>query len=103
MGEDFAAVLRRHRRRAGLTQEALAECSGVSVRTIRSIELGKRRNPQLASLRQLAEALGLPAGELNDMAGQGPVPRQLPSDVFGFAGRTDELARLDAVLATDSS
>ncbi|SMC94729.1 helix-turn-helix transcriptional regulator [Lentzea albidocapillata] len=47
MGEDFAAVLRRHRKRAGLTQEALAECSGVSVRTIRGIELGKRRNPQL--------------------------------------------------------
>ncbi|WP_460522259.1 AfsR/SARP family transcriptional regulator [Flindersiella endophytica] len=30
-----------------------------------------------------------------------PAPAQLPADVYGFAGRGDELARLDAMLATD--
>jgi DNA-binding SARP family transcriptional activator len=30
-----------------------------------------------------------------------PTPAQLPADVYGFAGRGDELARLDAMLTTD--
>ena len=30
-----------------------------------------------------------------------PVPRQLPLDVFGFTGRADQLAALDALLAPD--
>jgi tetratricopeptide (TPR) repeat protein/transcriptional regulator with XRE-family HTH domain len=109
MGDRLTTVLRHYRRRAGLTQEALAERSGVSVSTIRGIETGKRRNPQLASVRQLAAALGLQPREQNELlsAASGtpeqsasPVPRQLPSDVIGFVGRADELGQLDAVLHT---
>ncbi|EOD63885.1 hypothetical protein H480_34736, partial [Amycolatopsis vancoresmycina DSM 44592] len=39
-------TFKRFRHHAGLTQEALAERSGVSVRTIRGLETGTRRNPQ---------------------------------------------------------
>lgn len=29
----------------------------------------------------------------------GPVPRQLPADVYAFVNRTDELAQLNAIVA----
>ncbi|MGI5499835.1 ATP-binding protein [Lentzea sp. CA-135723] len=96
MAEQFAAAVRRFRLRAGLTQEALAERSGVSVSTIRGIETGKRGNPQLASVRQLAEALGLPQQEQDALR----APRQLPPELPGFVGRAEVLRRLDTVDGT---
>jgi transcriptional regulator with XRE-family HTH domain len=56
---DIAASLHVWRLRAGLTQEELAERSGLSVRTISGLEAGQRTNPRAASLRLLADALGL--------------------------------------------
>ncbi|WP_194897695.1 tetratricopeptide repeat protein, partial [Catenulispora pinisilvae] len=56
----FAEVLREHRLRAGLTQEQLADLSGVSVRTIAALEAGKGRTPRPSSVTRLAEALRLP-------------------------------------------
>jgi len=48
VGDQHNSAVRRFRLRAGLTQEELAERSGVSTRTIRGLETGDRRNPQLA-------------------------------------------------------
>ncbi|MFJ5984679.1 ATP-binding protein [Lentzea sp. NPDC092896] len=98
----FATVMRRFRLRAGLTQDELARRSGVSVSTIRGMETGKRRNPQLTSVRQLSAALGLADGEQDELlaaaAGRPvvatPVPRQLPAPPSPFAGRQDVLDRL---------
>jgi tetratricopeptide (TPR) repeat protein/transcriptional regulator with XRE-family HTH domain len=56
-------MARRLRLRAGLTQEALAERSGVSVSTIRGLETGTRRNLQLSSLQRLADAMDLSPDE----------------------------------------
>jgi tetratricopeptide (TPR) repeat protein len=77
----------------------------VSVRTIRGIETGTRRNPQLASLVQLADALELSPGDRDDLlavlsaatppAAAPPVPRQLPAAPRGFAGRASEQADLE--------
>jgi predicted ATPase/transcriptional regulator with XRE-family HTH domain len=55
----FGAVLRRQRIAAGLSQEELAERSGVSVRGISDLEHGRRATPRLSTLRLLADALGL--------------------------------------------
>src|SRR5215467_3306096 len=52
--------LRQQRVAAGLTQEDLAERSGVSVRTIADLERGRTRKPYPSSLRALVRALGLP-------------------------------------------
>lgn len=111
MGDHFAAAIRRFRLCAGLTQEALAERSGVSVSTIRGMETGRRRNPQLASVRQLAAALELRSAELDELlaaaAGTAepstvPVPRQLPAPPASFVGRLEELDLLDAAMRAGS-
>jgi transcriptional regulator with XRE-family HTH domain/tetratricopeptide (TPR) repeat protein len=121
--------LRQQRTAAGLTQEDLAERSGVSVRAIADLERGRTRKPYPSSVRALVRALGLPesagtelvlryragdgtaaaeagpaeAGEPSEAAGGFTVPRQLPTRVPHFAGRAEELAQLDAVLDAAAS
>src|SRR5215471_2863131 len=103
---DFAALLRAYRHRARLTQEELAQLSGLSVRTVRNLEL-RRTRPYRDSLRRLADALRLPADVqdhleragvrrprgLLDGDPPGP-PNLLPPDLDDFTGRTRELAAL---------
>jgi tetratricopeptide (TPR) repeat protein len=55
----FGALLRRLRINGGLTQEALAEASGVGVRTISDLERGLADHPRSATLAQLIAALQL--------------------------------------------
>jgi len=57
-GPSFGALLRGHRRAAGLTQEALAERAGLSRRGIQHLEAGDER-PYPATLEALAAALAL--------------------------------------------
>ncbi|WP_203926995.1 BTAD domain-containing putative transcriptional regulator [Virgisporangium ochraceum] len=54
---DTGAAIRRRRLAAGLTQQELADASGVSVRTVRDIEQGRVDRPRAASVRRLVEAL----------------------------------------------
>jgi transcriptional regulator with XRE-family HTH domain len=51
------------RRRAGLTQEALAEKTRLNIKTIRGIEQG-RSDPEIATLRRLARTLGVAVADL---------------------------------------
>jgi tetratricopeptide (TPR) repeat protein/transcriptional regulator with XRE-family HTH domain len=103
----LGARLRVLRERALLTQEELAEQSGVSVGTISGIETGHIHRPRSATLRRLADALGLTGPErqaLLDSTGGPPaqaamVPHQLPADVVTFTGRQAEVAQLQRVLA----
>jgi len=55
----FGGLLRRLRLRAALTQEELAERSGLSVEAISALERGFRRHPRRATLALLAGALEL--------------------------------------------
>ncbi len=54
-----ARLLYRLRRAQGRTQAGLGAAAGVSVRTIRGLERGEIDRPQVATLQQLALALGL--------------------------------------------
>ncbi len=56
---DFGSTLRRLRLSAGLSQEALAECAGVSARAVSDMERGLRKRPRPETLRLLADALVL--------------------------------------------
>ncbi|HEX6682406.1 MAG TPA: tetratricopeptide repeat protein [Candidatus Limnocylindrales bacterium] len=103
-GHPLARLLRAWRERALLTQHELAERCGLGVRTIRRLETGGHR-PHAASVRLLADALGL-SGEERDIlaaaargrtvpaAQNGPVPRQLPRDTTWFTGRGVEVKRI---------
>ena len=62
----FGARLRACRQSAGLSQDELAERSGLSVRAIRDLERGRTRWPYRDSLHRLADAL-----ELRDAARAG--------------------------------
>lgn len=57
-------TLARIRRRAGLTQESLAERAGVSVSVIRKLERADRDSASLPTLRKLAQALGVTTVDL---------------------------------------
>jgi predicted ATPase/class 3 adenylate cyclase len=55
----FADVLKRHRLSAGLSQEELAGRAGLSPRSVSDLERGEHTNPRPATVRLLADALGL--------------------------------------------
>ncbi len=72
---DDAELLRRARRRAGLTQRQLAERAGTSQAMVARIE-GRRQAPSLATLRRLMDACGANIklqveGEISIPAGDG--------------------------------
>ncbi|TDB96374.1 XRE family transcriptional regulator [Micromonospora fluostatini] len=56
--------LARLRRQASLTQEQLAERSGIGVETIRKLEQGVRQSSRLDTLHALARALAVPTSTL---------------------------------------
>ncbi|MFE2386660.1 helix-turn-helix transcriptional regulator [Streptomyces misionensis] len=60
-------MLRRLRENAGLTQDELERRAGVSVSTIRGLETGKRGNPRMTTVRQLADALALRREEREEL------------------------------------
>ena len=61
--ELFGKKIRMIRRNRDMTQEKLAELSGLSLQYIGEIERG-RRNPSLTSVETLAAAFGIPLAEL---------------------------------------
>ncbi|WP_233159965.1 ATP-binding protein [Actinophytocola xanthii] len=117
----FGEVLVRFRRQAGLTQEGLAEASGLSVRALRDVERGRTRAVQRRSAEALADALGLAGTDRNlfvsaaregrrRTAESGTPPGEsetapaeytgLPLAVPDLVGRDDELAWLSELAAT---
>jgi tetratricopeptide (TPR) repeat protein len=85
--------------RAGLTQEQLAELSGLSVRAISDIERGTTVRPRRSSIALLEAALRPFGGNGTEPAGVTvPAVRQLPPAVPGFTGRARELNALTHLL-----
>jgi tetratricopeptide (TPR) repeat protein/transcriptional regulator with XRE-family HTH domain len=122
----FGARLDACRRSVGLSQQGLAERSGLSVRAISNLERGRIKWPHPDSVRRLADALEL-AGHAREefftaagrrgvyltatavmgsdseeslSSGGQSVPRQLPAPVRQFAGRQAEMAALTDLLDT---
>jgi transcriptional regulator with XRE-family HTH domain/tetratricopeptide (TPR) repeat protein len=108
----FGALLKRHRRAAGLTQEQLAERAGYSVSYISMLERGERV-PVRATVELVADALGLATADssaLEAAAREAITPAALPSSagplqsVPGLAplvGRAAELERVAWHLSGD--
>ncbi len=71
----FAAALRNLRTRARLTQEALADAAGLSLRALSDLERGVAAVPQKETVRLLGDALGLTGSEREEFEtrpGAGP-------------------------------
>ncbi|MBM7773270.1 transcriptional regulator with XRE-family HTH domain [Actinokineospora baliensis] len=106
----FGDLLRFHRLRVRLTQEELAERTGVSVRAIREVENGRARRPQRRTARLLAsglelageresEFLGFAGGDQPSVAGDIAAHAgmcALPPVVVEVTGRDSELRELEA-------
>jgi tetratricopeptide (TPR) repeat protein len=117
-GAAFGTQLSACRRSAGLTQQEVAGRSGLSIRAISNLELGRARSPHPGTVHRLADALGLQGdsragflaaagrrlggGAANPVPGDRPahlvVPQQLPAPVRHFTGRARELAGLTKLL-----
>jgi non-specific serine/threonine protein kinase len=98
----FGQLLKQRRLLNGLTQEMLAERSGLGIRSIQGLERGETQ-PRRETLRRLAEALQLSAEQTSELETAGhPLPRQrhgsaehnLPVQVTAFIGRERELDEL---------
>ena len=63
MAKAFAAVLRKHRKEKGFTQEALAEKSDIASKMVSLIERGQR-NPSLNVADSIAQGLGVSLSEM---------------------------------------
>lgn len=112
--ESFGTILRTHRGMATLTQEELAERSGLSVDAISALERGVRRAPRITTVLLLADAMHLDAAQRRELiaaaagsAGPGStdtrtpaavVPRQLPRSIDDFTGRAAEVERMSELL-----
>src|SRR5215203_6162745 len=106
----FGVLLRRHRLAAGLSQEALAERAGLSVRGLSDLERGVRQAPYPATVARFAEALSLDAGARAVLVASArrdappapppaPVPQApsgpaLPVPLSSFVGREQEIAEV---------
>jgi DNA-binding SARP family transcriptional activator/DNA-binding XRE family transcriptional regulator len=79
-GSRFGALVRAFRRKAGLTQQELANKAGLSLGALRDIEQSRRRRPRLSSVIALADALGLDPERAVSMvnAGRDVMSSQLP-------------------------
>ena len=104
-GSELATRLRTLRLAAGMTLEALAERSGVSVRGISDIERGKVLHPQPRTVEALVSGLGLDDDGRRwlraPLVGVGQDSGRTdfrPARVSDFAGRGTELRRLVELL-----
>ena len=78
-GVSFAALLKRQRLAAGLTQEALAERAGLSAKAVSDLERDPGRSPRLATVTLLADALGASPEERAELlAAARPAPPAQP-------------------------
>src|SRR5713226_4390644 len=111
----FGDLLRRHRQAAGLTQEALGERAGLSLRGLSDLERGARRTPYRDTVLRLADALDLDevdraalheaARRRGPVAAAAPPPMviasgALPLPLSSFVGRNRELAEVQRRLAS---
>ncbi len=123
-GASFSTRLRRYRRLAGLSQEALAERAGISVRALSGMERGEGHIPYAETVRLLADALALtptecahfiaaarsrpsrkssmPAASFGDARMQPAralrLSPRLPTPLTALIGRDDELAAATTLL-----
>jgi predicted ATPase/DNA-binding XRE family transcriptional regulator len=113
-GYSFGALVKRYRGRAGLTQEALAEAAGLSVRGLSDLERGVSNAPRAATVQWLADALLLAENERavfealarrqaaaalsTETSSAAASLNNVPLALTSFVGREDDLSTVQALL-----
>ncbi|MDX3617871.1 helix-turn-helix domain-containing protein, partial [Streptomyces europaeiscabiei] len=93
----FGEMLRDLRRASGLTQEGLAEAAGLTARSIRDLERGRRQRPQRRTAELLVSALGLADADAAALLAAGRTGRQggpLADDGVTGSGLLDRRGQL---------
>lgn len=94
---NIGARVKMARKRAQLSQDALARRAGMSVSAVAQIEQGGRNDPHYSTLVKLADAFGVSISELvGESAPLVEAPPEIPS---AEAGASEYLARVDAMIA----
>jgi transcriptional regulator with XRE-family HTH domain len=96
----FGRLVAGHRKRAGLTQDQLAQAAGLSVDMISRIEAGAT-GARFPTIEKLAEALRVDPAELftSDFSGGGPKSGQLAAMTAKLSALSDaDLAWLSSVI-----
>lgn len=91
------ALLRQLRQDRGRTQSDLGRDSGVSVRTIRGLERGEIRRPQVATLQQLALALELSPQDQAEFMHSWATPPQVSLDSLLVDPSLSEMEQIDVL------
>ncbi|MER7168579.1 helix-turn-helix transcriptional regulator [Micromonospora sp. NPDC000207] len=97
IGEQLARI----RRQSSLTQEQLAERSGVSVEVIQKLEQGRRKGARIPTLNRLARALEVPTSALFGDASSAAADREphaRPLSLVGIRRALTPVAGLDGEL-----
>jgi len=108
----FGELLKRHRSRLGMSQEVLAERSGMSASAVGALERGSRRAPYRDSVARLADALGLKGPERTEFEGSArrardrraaaeadiAVTHNVPTRLTSFIGREEDISQIEALL-----
>ena len=85
--------IKKDRQRAGMTQEKLANLTGIAAPTIRQYESG-RLNPKVTTLKKIAAAMSISVGYLQD-----GIPRKEDFQEVPFA--SDQAGRLSVSIDSD--
>ncbi|MFB4280383.1 MULTISPECIES: helix-turn-helix domain-containing protein [unclassified Nonomuraea] len=86
--EDLASLLRSYRRRARLSQQALADLSAVSVRAIRDLESGRVKSPRRETVQLLADGLRVEGSQRAALEAATGLPEDTPEpQALGSASR----------------
>lgn len=109
----LGVLLRRHRERAGVTQEELADRAGVSARTISDIERGVRSRAYADTADRLSVALALAGTDRatflktargrKPTGGTAPVRFRVPRPLTPLLGREQELGEVLSALGAGAS
>jgi transcriptional regulator with XRE-family HTH domain len=112
-GAELAALLKKFRVQAGLSQQALAERALISVQAVSALERGYRKAPYQATLERIADALALSEdarqalkhsahrsrGPRLDDEGQRPA-HNLPRQLTSFLGRDEVVQEIAELVET---
>ena len=77
--KELGIMLRSRRQALHLSGQQLADIAGVDRGTIEQLERGQRNNPSASTLHSIADALGLPLGDLLDAASPTTQATSLPA------------------------